>query len=84
MTLPSQTGNPLQLFLKRKTELAPTKEPSLSPLNVGALKENLQYCIARKTNKRVTSHNPKKMPGPKLNPRNTHDLLLHPLPPPQK
>lgn len=34
MTLPSQNGNLLQLFLKKRTELAPTNERSLSPMNV--------------------------------------------------
>ena len=37
MTLPNQTGNLLLLFLKRRTELALTRELSLSPLNVGVL-----------------------------------------------
>lgn len=37
MTPPNQTGNLLLLFLKRRTELALTRELSLSPLNVGVL-----------------------------------------------
>ena len=37
MILPNQTGNLHQLFRKRITELAPTRELSLLQLNVGAI-----------------------------------------------
>lgn len=37
MILPNQTGNLHQLFQKRITELAPTRELSLLQLNVGAI-----------------------------------------------
>lgn len=37
MILPNQTGNLHQLSLKRRTELALTRELSLLQLNVGAL-----------------------------------------------
>ena len=37
MILPNQTGNLHQLFRKRKTELALTRELTLLQLNVGAI-----------------------------------------------